>query len=66
MKTSSWQLFGYKAHLVLEDDDGNLFEVEAPVLISSGVPRLVLPRVQDAIDEYEAQRVRPLARWPVF
>ena len=61
---SSVQILGYKVHLVLEDDDGNEFEVRDGLTIR--VPRhqlychpqaeVNMARVVDATHEWEARR----------
>lgn len=58
-------IFGYKAHLVLEDEDGTEFEVREFLdkrdYRSIGLNEV---RISDAIDAYEASKV-PQKR-PVF
>jgi hypothetical protein len=61
----SWQLLGYEAHLVLEDEDGDLFEIRTPVSFATGEPKIDVDRVIEAIDERAAQKA-PASRWPVF
>ena len=58
-------IFGYKAHLVLEDEDGNEFEVRSFLEedARSGA-KLNISRVLDALHAYEASKV-PQKR-PVF
>lgn len=57
-------LNGYKVHLVLEDDNGQEFEVRDPLTWQGGSPAISEGRLFNACDEREMSRV-PMKR-PVF
>lgn len=59
----SWQIYGHKAHLVLEDE-GGLFEVKTPTCFVDGQMVIDVERVLDAIEARKQAAGKSM--WPVY